>query len=97
MEYTCTSCKTIRRIPAPPLKVAPPNATQSEPASTSHDTEMAVDSSSNQFIPENYHFRKGRVRNWARVPPLFDRDVGHVLFKGNEEAVIKDTARFMCS
>ena len=78
------------------MKVAPPNAT-SESTSTNHDADMTVDSTSNQFIPENYHFRKGRVRNWARVPPLFERDVGHVLFKGNEEAVIKDTARFMCS
>ncbi|KAH8107874.1 Rpr2-domain-containing protein [Cristinia sonorae] len=89
MLYTCMSCKQIRRIPAPPTL----HPQVEDPDSAVQDESMAVDSATVEAARK----KRGKTRKNARLPPLFDRDVGHVLFKGNEEVSIKDRSRFMCS
>jgi ribonuclease P protein subunit RPR2 len=125
MVYTCTDCKTMRRIPAPPTLAsdhdtsvpseetsfshahastssvsAPPNPNLN-PDTASADV-MAVDvttimtpdacATPSRTVGDSQacstasvvKMGKKAARAVPRRPPLFARDVGHVVFCGNE-------------
>ena len=95
--YTCLSCKTTRRIPAPPIhdpSILPeltsantPSSTQPAESASAEPDAMVVDASvSETTAHSSAHTRKGSRKKGpkARLPPLFERDVGHVVFRGNE-------------
>ncbi|KAJ7085848.1 RNAse P Rpr2/Rpp21/SNM1 subunit domain-containing protein [Mycena crocata] len=69
MLYRCNSCNSTRRIPAPPTLV---EESAGPVASTSTAMDIDADDSSKQS-----------KRAIPRLPPLFARDVGHVVFCGN--------------
>ncbi|KAJ7495909.1 RNAse P Rpr2/Rpp21/SNM1 subunit domain-containing protein [Mycena galericulata] len=77
MLYRCDSCNSTRRIPAPPT------LTESDPvASTSTQPDaMDVDAEA----PKKPH-----KRPLPRLPPLFARDVGHVVLCGNDKLPDRD-------
>ncbi|GJE94395.1 ribonuclease P protein subunit rpr2 [Phanerochaete sordida] len=91
ITHTCASCGTQRRFPAPPLvdesaapdAAAPAAAAEVQP--TAADA-MPVDApegvSSVSQKPSSKSRRKRRPA--PRIPPLFERNVGHVIFRGNE-------------
>ncbi|KAG6819238.1 hypothetical protein H0H93_013896 [Arthromyces matolae] len=107
MVYTCTGCKTSRKIPAPPtLKTddnwASNDLTSSAPGAAVPDTtasgtlasamtgiETQSDAAQEKHdLDSKKGARKKRRRNaQARVPPLFARDIGHVVYCGNEKLV----------
>ncbi|KAI0075784.1 Rpr2-domain-containing protein [Panus rudis PR-1116 ss-1] len=86
VSYTCYSCKTVRCIPAPPIAEAEQQGSTDQPVagpSDSPEEDMQVDSTesnkaSTSAIPPP------RKQRFARLPPLFERDVGHVVFRGNQ-------------
>ncbi|THH28390.1 hypothetical protein EUX98_g5806 [Antrodiella citrinella] len=98
MVYTCTQCKTIRRIPAPPTlhSVVEEAADATVIAGSEEAVTMNVDAPSDSKAAGPSK-RTRKKQKQARVPPLFELDAGHILFKGNEEVSIKDRSRFMCS
>ncbi|KIM69069.1 hypothetical protein SCLCIDRAFT_1208488 [Scleroderma citrinum Foug A] len=73
ISYTCLACHTHRRIPVPPVL-----------SSDSRSRSDSAMESTNQ-PPEAEHkqarHNKGPI---PRLPPHFARDVGHVVFCGNE-------------
>lgn len=83
VTFTCVSCATSRRIPAPPT------LTMEE-----GDVAMAMDNDpaeamqgENEDAPSTKKPVRGRKKRKGpipRLPPLFDRDVGHVVFCRNE-------------
>jgi ribonuclease P protein subunit RPR2 len=101
VTYTCTSCKTCRRIPAPPtllsehvdvpVPITGPSTSPSEsqpaqrhkpesiPADL-HPPSETLDSRQNQ----TRLMKKKKPPPTPRLPPFFARDVGHVVFRGNE-------------
>ncbi|TCD68269.1 hypothetical protein EIP91_011235 [Steccherinum ochraceum] len=100
MVFTCMSCKKSRRIPAPPTlqeetPIAGRDPPQASAAAAEDDDTMAIDPSTT--TDPRMRKRRGKKKNIARLPPLFDRDAGHVLFQGNKEVEMKGRARFMCS
>ncbi|KAG1777481.1 Rpr2-domain-containing protein [Suillus placidus] len=70
--HTCNSCRTSRRIPAPPVL----DANESESTSTTTDQPAPGASRSVQR-------RQKRLRA-PHLAPHFTRDLGHVVFRGNE-------------
>ncbi|KAG2150863.1 Rpr2-domain-containing protein [Suillus clintonianus] len=77
--HTCKSCRTSRRIPAPPVLDAnelQPESTTTDPLAPGAITEITS-------IPRSAQRRQKRPRA-LRLPPHFDRDLGHVVFRGNE-------------
>ncbi|KAJ7497613.1 RNAse P Rpr2/Rpp21/SNM1 subunit domain-containing protein [Mycena latifolia] len=77
MLYRCNSCNSTRRIPAPPTL-----AESSLPAAS---TSEAVD----ETKPSKP--RKRKPAPVARLPPLFARDVGHVVLCGNDPLLGRET------
>ncbi|CCL98703.1 uncharacterized protein FIBRA_00707 [Fibroporia radiculosa] len=97
IAYTCVTCGTTRRIPAPPILDAdkPPRGQSSAPdfppaPPQADDEAMQADALNPQLDsgPESAYKsssspRKHRKRRISpRVPPLFQRK-GHVVFRGN--------------
>jgi len=98
--YTCTSCHTSRTFPSPPTlqpsSALPPslssvtqpkkaadtavmeNDTDSRMAATMEEDLSAVTSSKRRQRPK-------KKQPTPRLPPLFQRDVGHVIFVGNNK------------
>ncbi|KAJ7077318.1 RNAse P Rpr2/Rpp21/SNM1 subunit domain-containing protein [Mycena belliarum] len=76
MLYRCNSCNSTRRIPAPPT------LTESDPASVpdtlTSEPAIVVDAG-----PSRPRKRKRRPAS-SRLPPLFARDAGHIVFRGND-------------
>lgn len=104
VTYTCTFCKTSRRIPAPPtllsqqVDVPVPIAGPSTYPSESQPSQPAQPHKP-EFIPADLHppsetldsrqnqtrlRKKKKPPPTPRLPPFFARDVGHVVFRGNE-------------
>ncbi|KAG5651870.1 hypothetical protein H0H81_007117 [Sphagnurus paluster] len=79
MVYTCTSCKTSRRIPAPPTL----HTAEHTPPST-YTSGPILDVGTASQKGRRKHQRKSVQ---ARIPPLFAREVGHVVFRGSEQLV----------
>ncbi|KIK45135.1 hypothetical protein CY34DRAFT_801988 [Suillus luteus UH-Slu-Lm8-n1] len=75
--HTCNSCRISRRIPAPPVLDA------NERASTSTTMDQlapgAITGSASQSVQ-----RRQKKSCKARLAPHFARDLGHVIFRGNE-------------
>lgn len=71
--HTCNSCKTSRRIPAPPVLDA--NELESR-SSTDQPAPGATTGSAVQ--------RRQKRSCAPRLTPHFARDLGHVVFRGNE-------------
>lgn len=95
MVYTCMGCQTLRRIPAPPTLTAdaPEHASTSTTAlinSDPPDRDAPMDITADAAVedkptgPSGRRRRRGRKGPVPRQPPLFARDVGHVVFCGNE-------------
>ncbi|KAG6845084.1 hypothetical protein H0H87_000989 [Tephrocybe sp. NHM501043] len=93
MAYTCTGCQTSRRIPTPPklqvdtsVKDVPQQALMT--GATSEAANIIVGDLPMEVEPTNEAKDKPmagkRRKSQARMPPLFARDVGHVVFCGNE-------------
>ncbi|OAX44111.1 Rpr2-domain-containing protein [Rhizopogon vinicolor AM-OR11-026] len=80
--YTCNSCRTSRRIPAPPVLGA--NEPQmAQPASVEKDQpgpETTTGSASRPALCEQMRKKKPRA---PRLPLHFARE-GHIVFRGNE-------------
>ncbi|KAG1730765.1 RNAse P Rpr2/Rpp21/SNM1 subunit domain-containing protein [Suillus lakei] len=72
--HTCNSCRTSRRIPAPPVLDA------NEPQST---TDQPVPGATIRSAASSSQ-RRQRKSHAPRLPPHFARDLGHVVFRGNE-------------
>ena len=104
MVYTCTSCQTSRRIPAPPILEEDTDITMDGVASHGSTLQVSkpLDSDSNGVVVamdinagqgagiEGLTSSSGRrlkLRKTVipRKPPLFAREVGHVVFCGNEK------------
>ncbi|KAK7692352.1 hypothetical protein QCA50_003977 [Cerrena zonata] len=87
--YTCLSCKHWRRIPAPPV-LEPEEldnliASISEPTESLGEDTMAIDVPQKKvLLPESISKLPRRKQRQARLAPLFERKVGHVVFRGNE-------------
>ncbi|KAJ7899055.1 RNAse P Rpr2/Rpp21/SNM1 subunit domain-containing protein [Mycena leptocephala] len=79
MHYRCTSCNSTRRIPAPPTLADPETSGPSVSTSTPPDTAMDIDTGNTKKTARR------RRRPQARLPPLFARDVGHVVLCGNDK------------
>jgi ribonuclease P protein subunit RPR2 len=85
ISYKCNRCRTERRIPAPPVLHA-------EPEPDGNPSEVQVTEASGSPAPDTSAggpVRLGRQRRKKklpvrRLPPHFARDVGHVVFRGNE-------------
>ncbi|OCH93759.1 Rpr2-domain-containing protein [Obba rivulosa] len=105
MCYTCMSCKTTRRIPAPPIldpsgpsEIAAseaPLAVQMRPDYLAPPSEMPMDTTPDavmgdatpaaQVVRPKSSSRKRKKSPLSRIPPLFERKVGHVVFRGNAQ------------
>ncbi|EKM54637.1 uncharacterized protein PHACADRAFT_123918 [Phanerochaete carnosa HHB-10118-sp] len=94
VSQTCMSCRKSRRIPAPPIidentesapdrAPSPPAPAETE-ASSSHT--IVVDTQDPPAPAPTRIPRRSRPRRRPapRLPPLFERNVGHVIFRGNE-------------
>jgi ribonuclease P protein subunit RPR2 len=78
MAYTCMTCKTSLRIPAPPT---------SEPPEQETPNTMDVDVKDPSTGPQRNKKRKVR----ARPPPLAARrDAGHVILTGNKSIPLNE-------
>ncbi|KAJ7091119.1 RNAse P Rpr2/Rpp21/SNM1 subunit domain-containing protein [Mycena epipterygia] len=73
MLYRCNSCNSTRRIPAPPTLSESESA-----AGPSTEAVMDVDAEDSSTP------RKRKSAPTARLPPLFARNVGHVVICGND-------------
>lgn len=103
MSYTCTACNTLRRIPAPPV-LDPAASTASDvleiqPLCSGADdaNAMSVDKSQELAEGPSQLVRGGSRRKKKppvpRPPPFFERNVGHVVFRGNERLVEEGLSR----
>ncbi|KAL4074224.1 RNAse P Rpr2/Rpp21/SNM1 subunit domain-containing protein [Scleroderma yunnanense] len=74
ISYICLACHTHRRIPAPPVLSSDPQ----------YEPDSAMESSQSQEA-ERHKLQHGRKRGpKPRLLPHFARDIGHVVFRGNE-------------
>ncbi|KAI8994007.1 RNAse P Rpr2/Rpp21/SNM1 subunit domain-containing protein [Trametes punicea] len=92
--HTCLTCRTTRRIPAPPVLVSESPLPDSRPASVGTESVAATSTSAVatearatmgaaiDLESRNAIHRSGK-RTVPRFPPLFERK-GHVVFRGNE-------------
>ncbi|KAF7969067.1 hypothetical protein HWV62_28419 [Athelia sp. TMB] len=78
VTYTCAACGTARRIPAPPTLPAPAERAASESAIACPEVDAPMGA------VETQRTRRKKKAPVPRVPPLFARDAGHVVFVGNE-------------
>jgi ribonuclease P protein subunit RPR2 len=100
VTYTCIACKTARRVPAPPTLVIDAGSSSAtvtgaaESIAQDHlhpgtDKDPFAQSTPHQraqvFATNNRKKRKKKKEPTPRLPPLFARDVGHVIFRGNEK------------
>jgi ribonuclease P protein subunit RPR2 len=108
MVYRCNGCKTTRRIPAPPTLVPDMPRTLDlssmevvNVASLTHDA-MSVDPTpegsksveGSQASQNDKTQRKTLSKGTKpRLPPLFAREAGHVVFCGNERLSNVDPGR----
>ncbi|KAG1847916.1 Rpr2-domain-containing protein [Suillus subluteus] len=76
--HTCNSCRTSRRIPAPPVVDA------NEPESKSTATDQPAPGATTGSASRSAQRRQKRPRT-PRLVPHFARDLGHVIFRGNEK------------
>ncbi|KDQ21716.1 hypothetical protein BOTBODRAFT_168937 [Botryobasidium botryosum FD-172 SS1] len=76
ISYTCTKCRRSRVIPAPPRRVEPPSNTPAQGPSVSepYPGESAR-------APTGRH--RKRKRGLTTAVPFFEREVGHVVFRGS--------------
>ncbi|KAG2031575.1 RNAse P Rpr2/Rpp21/SNM1 subunit domain-containing protein [Suillus americanus] len=74
--HTCNSCRTSRRIPAPPVLDA--NEHESKPTTADQLVPGAATGSASRSAQR----RQKRPRT-PRLVPHFARDLGHVIFRGN--------------
>ncbi|KAG2358478.1 RNAse P Rpr2/Rpp21/SNM1 subunit domain-containing protein [Suillus spraguei] len=74
--HTCNSCKTSRRIPAPPVLEV------NEPESTSTMDQPASGTTTASALRSVQ--REGKKPRVPRLAPHFARDLGHVVFRGDE-------------
>ncbi|KIK78395.1 hypothetical protein PAXRUDRAFT_164140 [Paxillus rubicundulus Ve08.2h10] len=85
ISYRCNRCRTERRIPAPPVLHAEPetDGNTSEVQSTEAPGPPAPDTTAGGPVRLGRQKRKKKppIR---RLPPHFARDVGHVVFRGND-------------
>ena len=103
--YTCTGCKTSRRIPAPPTAHTPsppelqPQTQPQIPAVAPLLQEILTAHDPSQFKAELpatketsvLHRKRDRKATLSCLPPLFARqDAGHVTFRGNERLLELD-------
>ncbi|KAF9232738.1 Rpr2-domain-containing protein [Melanogaster broomeanus] len=92
ISYKCHRCQTERRIPAPPVLHAEPQAGENM-------LEVQVAEASGSSAPDTTAggpVRRGRQKRKKkppvpRLPPHFARDIGHVVFRGNERLIGPDT------
>jgi hypothetical protein len=105
VTYTCTGCKTSRRIPAPPtlspsVDLDPPPLepqrsiqkihSDSQPMRTPFNQLMDIDSadanatSQSETRSTRRHISQ-KKKPVPRLPPLFARNAGHVVFCGNQK------------
>ncbi|KAG9316280.1 Rpr2-domain-containing protein [Chiua virens] len=85
ISYQCHRCQTERRIPAPPLLHGDPQSredTIEEIQSTEAPTTFISMPTGSSVHPEQR--KKKKKGPQPRLPPHFARDVGHVVFRGNE-------------
>ncbi|KAA1471748.1 Rpr2-domain-containing protein [Dentipellis sp. KUC8613] len=77
---TCLRCKRHRKIPAPPTQdpETPSTSSIQEPG------EMAIDQTPSTSQAKLASPRRINGRHNPRPLPFFERDVGHVIFRGNE-------------
>ncbi|KAG1809428.1 RNAse P Rpr2/Rpp21/SNM1 subunit domain-containing protein [Suillus subaureus] len=75
--HTCNSCRTSRRIPAPP--VLDTNEPESKSTTTNQPAPGAATGSASRSAQDRQKRPRGR-----RLAPHFARDLGHVVFRGNE-------------
>ncbi|OSD06973.1 Rpr2-domain-containing protein [Trametes coccinea BRFM310] len=94
MHYTCLTCDTTRRIPAPPYvdpdhtHYAAQQPTGPSTAAATSDGQQASAMDIQMFetaiaSPQQSRVPIARKKAVPRVPPLFERK-GHVVFRGNE-------------
>ncbi|ESK92048.1 ribonuclease p 21kda subunit [Moniliophthora roreri MCA 2997] len=72
MTYTCTECRTSRRIPAPPII-------------PSTSTAEVLDAIGTTAESSSRRKRKLQKPITPQNPPLFARDVGHIVFHGDQQ------------
>lgn len=96
MSYQCNACRTIRRIPAPPIldpeqqesstALDKPSQSASQPNPNVEETTMDLDKEGDATAPQvrSTPSRRTRRKIKPRIPPLFERKAGHVVFRGNE-------------
>ena len=101
MVYTCTDCRTTRRIPAPPTLASdvPSHASTSESSAPPNpdlagvmavdvtampDATQTVENAQSSSRASGGRVKARKKTAVPRRPPLFARDVGHVVFCGNE-------------
>ena len=90
--YTCISCQTMQRIPAPPIldinastdtaELTRPSNQPKEETSSAMDVNLLREEGI-KFASSSRHVRR-KSGPRPRLPPLFERNVGHVVFRGNE-------------
>lgn len=92
VTYSCLDCNTARRIPAPPVadqttyNAADPFALPSKPDEDELPGSKGLLSNDDPMdgtAPATRHSRR-KKKVQPRTPPLFERNVGHVIFRGNE-------------
>src|ERR1700761_618374 len=82
MFYRCDSCNSSRRIPAPPTLV------EFEPAaSTSETAATSIPAADAMHLDEPLKTRSAPL---ARLPPLFAREAGHVVYCGNNTLLARE-------
>ncbi|KAF9222714.1 Rpr2-domain-containing protein [Gyrodon lividus] len=88
VSYNCTNCRTERRIPAPPVLRAEPQPEENVPTVQVAEASgsSAPDTTAEGAVRPGRHKRKKKPPV-PRLPPHFARDIGHVVFRGNEKLV----------
>ena len=86
ISYQCHCCQTERRIPAPPvLRIDPltnEDAMEAQSTGVSTSSVPAVTTSTGKSARPGRQRRKKGPQ--PRLPPHFARDIGHIVFRGNE-------------
>ncbi|KAH7919734.1 Rpr2-domain-containing protein [Leucogyrophana mollusca] len=87
VTYSCIGCKTSRRIPAPPTLHVD---TSSSASASGHATSEAAPTNQESAMTDcpptgNVVQRSVKKSVVPRLPPHFARDIGHVVFCGNEK------------
>ncbi|KAJ7693310.1 RNAse P Rpr2/Rpp21/SNM1 subunit domain-containing protein [Mycena rosella] len=94
MSYRCNSCNATRRIPAPPTLTETESAAGTSQIPVASTSEAAMDVDVDTDEPRNpKRNRKSKSGPIARLPPLFARDVGHVILCGNDTLPSRDAQR----